>query len=419
VVLSGAAGAAQRLISVAATFYIYPHVLHALGPDRFGLWAAAASLATLLFVADFGIGSAIVTLVSEAEAMGRPDAARRHMTAALVLAIVVSILLVAAGSAAAVWLAPPSATSSYLLAVLGLGVNIPLGLASSAWTALQRAWMVALNDFVQMAILVISLSLIIDRHLDELVYVLAVYVSWLVANAISLAILMIRHADLRPAFARLRPSHVRVVADTGGRYFILSGLDALSYLFDTVIALQLLGGAAAAQMAIAQRVCVAATGLLMVMAQPLWPAFVEAAARGDHAWIRSAVVRGTVVLGLAAAGGASILILFGRWLSRLWLGDGMPLGAPLIWSMGAWIIFISLPRVLIILLNSLKMTRFQIGLFAMSTLFAMILKFILAPIFGVSAILLSTAATAAIMVVPALAWRVERWLRRGSAGLAP
>ncbi len=64
---------------------LMPVMLHALGPARFGVWGAAASLAWLSGVMDIGTGSALVTLVARAVARGHGHEARRHVAGALTL----------------------------------------------------------------------------------------------------------------------------------------------------------------------------------------------------------------------------------------------------------------------------------------------------------------------------------------------
>jgi O-antigen/teichoic acid export membrane protein len=78
-------GVTQRLVQAGCTLILMPMLLHALGPARFGVWGAAASLAWLAFLADLGTGSALVTLVARSIALDRLDEARRQVAGALTL----------------------------------------------------------------------------------------------------------------------------------------------------------------------------------------------------------------------------------------------------------------------------------------------------------------------------------------------
>ncbi len=229
------------------------------------------------------------------------------------------------------------------------------------------------------------------------------------ASALNMTCLLIYHPELRPIAWVAPIEQLKTVLNTGSRYFILAVLDAFSYMLDNVIALQLLGAAAAAKMLISQRICIAAMGLLMVVAQPLWPAFVDAAARGDRHWIFRALARGSLLVTCAAVAGSSIIVLFGPTLLSIWLRADIGIDQSMLWVMAIWIVSLSLVRVQILLLNALRITQFQIFIFTLATIISLSLKFILAPRFGIAGILFATAATFPVIILPAMLWRIARW----------
>ena len=412
VAMAAAAGVIQRLVAVVGTFLMFPQVLHALGTNQFGLWGAATSLSMLVAVADFGVGSAIMTLVAHALASEDYDKPREYFTAALVMAVAIAIVLGCGGAAVVFCFAPKPQVAIYLVAVVGVAINVPLGSAQSAWQALQRGWISASWDLVQTIFLITGLVLAVRFTSDLRIYVLIVYAALLSASALNMASLLISHPEIRPISWMASIERLKTVTSTGFRYFILSVFDALSYLLDNVIALQLLGAAASAKMLIAQRVCVAATGLLMVVAQPLWPAFVDAAARGDRHWIYRALARGSLLVTSAAVAGSCVVVLFGSALLQMWLKTNIGIDQSLLWVMGLWIVSVSLVRVQILLLNALRIMRFQIVIFTVATLISVWLKFVLAHRFGIAGILFATAATFPVIILPAMLWRIARW-RKG------
>lgn len=367
----------------------------------------------LITVADFGVGAAIMTLVAHALAAEEQEEPRAYFSACLLMACAVACVLAAGGALVAVCIAPPGVLPAYLIAVLGVSINVPLGTAQAGWQALQRGWVTAAWDLLQTAFLVTGLFLAIAANGDARLFVAAAYGALLLANGISMASLLIRHPELRPTGIAQAAARLRSVIATGLRYFALTMLDGLSYMLDNVIALQLLGAAASARMLIAQRICVAALGLLIVIAQPLWPAFVDAAARHDRAWMARALTRGFVLVAAAAVAGSSIIVLWGPALLRLWLKADIGLGRGTLWIMAIWIVSLGLVRIQIMLLNALRVLGFQMAIFAVATLAALTLKIVLAPRFGVAGILFATAATFPVVILPAMAWRIARW-RRGA-----
>lgn len=413
-VLAAAAVLGQRSAQIATSLVLFPLVLHTLGEARFAVWAAVTSLIMLAGLADFGLGPAIMTLVPRALAVGDTTRARDCLGAALTLGCALGALFAGLGSAAALCVAAPGEAPSYLIAIAAIAINVPLGTASSTWIALQRGWMVGLWELVQTVLLLCGLAAAVALTLDVRAYVAAFYAALVVANSANLASLLVRRPEIRPA--RLPPiGALRDMLHTGSQYFALTLLDALTFALDNVIALELLGSAASVQMAVAQRLCSAAAGLLQMMVQPLWSAFAEAAARDDRDWIARTLFRTTAWVAAAAIAGSAILVAFGHPLLRLWLGTDVGISQGFLWVMALWIVTQSVMRVQILLLNALRVVRLQIIVFGIATAMALALKVVLALIYGPMGILLATAVALPSVVIPLMALRRSKSLTRNSA----
>src|SRR6266545_7925258 len=126
IVLASGVGAFQRLVAVGCTLLVMPVVLHALGASKFGIWGAAASLAWLAGIVDIGTGYALVTLVARELAQGQVREARTHIAGALTIGgclAVPSLLLAGIAWACGSWHA---IGAPYLIALVGLALNLPL-----------------------------------------------------------------------------------------------------------------------------------------------------------------------------------------------------------------------------------------------------------------------------------------------------
>jgi O-antigen/teichoic acid export membrane protein len=193
---------------------------------------------------------------------------------------------------------------------------------------------------------------------------------------------------------------------------VLLGLTTmLAVHSDNILALSLLGPEAAGQMAVAQRACMTALGLLWVLTQPLWPAFTDAAVRGDDRWLRTHIVRAAVLVTACAVGGAALLVAFGQQLMELWLGGGLAVDQGVFWAMAAWIVVPALGRIPDVLLNALGVVWFQVGVALVYAAFAFVLKLTLAPRLGIAGILLATGISYGCTHLPAYLWWVWRWMR--------
>ena len=390
---------------------VVPLLLKVLGPARFGVWGAVASLAGLIGMLDLGLGAALVTLVAEASGLRRDGDARRHVTGALVAATGLAAVTLVVASVIVLVAVPHDQTGPYLIAVAGLAVNVPLNGANCVWMALQKGYISAFWELIQTVAMLAGLVAATWVSVDVRVYVAVVYGGLALANLGSLIHLFLRHPELRPDVGAAGLEAAWAVARKGMMYFAVGLTGGLTYLLDNVLALQLLGPEASARMTVASRICIGAGGVLTILSQPFWPAFAEAGARGDLRWIRRGLVRGTALMIGVAIGGAAFLVTVGGPFLRWWLHADLGFGAGLLWAMAVWIFAQAAGRVPCFLLNAVGVVRFQIVMCAVATSVALCLKFVWAPRLGVAGILWATAMAALLINFPALTWRSGRWLK--------
>jgi O-antigen/teichoic acid export membrane protein len=408
IAMAASAGVFQRAVQMASTLVLMPLLLHVLGVAQFGVWGAASSLAWFSGLADIGIGTALVTLVARSAATRDNEAARTHIAGALSFGSIIAtlILMIAAGS----WVLAgrQAGAGPYLIAIAGLALNIPLNSANNVWMGLQKGFVSGFWELVQTLLTLAGLLAAAAITRDVRFYVAIVYGAIVVANAGSLIHLFVVHPELRPR--RLVPwAAVRQVIREGFLLFLLNLSGGLSFLLDNILALHLLEPEALARMTIALRICMSGLGVLVVMAQPLWPAFTEAAESFDPHWIRSRLLHGMAVLVGIAAGSSSVLLVFGERLLRLWLHSRLSFDGTLLWAIAGWIVTQAVVRVPNLLLNALSIIRYQIVVTATTTILALGLKFVLAPYLGVAGMLWATSATILVVALPAVLWRIGRW----------
>jgi O-antigen/teichoic acid export membrane protein len=106
-----------------------------------------------------------------------------------------------------------------------------------------------------------------------------------------------------------------------------------------------------------------------------------------------------------------VIVVFGEALLKIWLKTDIGIQPHTLWVMALWIVALSVVRVQILLLNALGILKFQIWAFSIATALGFVLKFILAPRYGVAGILLATAVTFPVIILPAVLWRISRWRR--------
>jgi O-antigen/teichoic acid export membrane protein len=396
---------------MAGTLVVMPLVLHAIGTQGFGVWAAAASFLWMTVVVDFGVGQVLLTNVAQNMARGDVEEVRRQIAAAVKLCV----LLGAAGTVFAFAVIPaiasPEVADAYLIAAACVALNIPLNLAGSIWSGLQRFHVTSLWEAFQTIVTVGGLFALTRFTTDTRCYVAVTAGALLAANICSMVNLFGRFPELRPCFKSPSGDRLRALLQRGAPFLVLSLSAALAVNLDSVIALALLGPDDASRMAVALRACLTAHGLLWVVTQPLWPAFTDAAARGDYAWVRRHILAGAIVVGACAVGGSALLLAFGQPLLELWMGGGMKISQSVLLAMSAWILMLSMGRIGDVVLSALGAVWFQARAAVAYGALAFVLKFCLGPSLGVAGILFATALAYGFTYAPAYLWWVTRWVR--------
>ncbi|MGA7566631.1 MAG: hypothetical protein WBW53_11290 [Terriglobales bacterium] len=410
VVAAAGVGVGQRMVQLASTLVLMPLLLRVLGPAKFGVWGAAASLAWLSSLVDIGTGTALVTLVARSSALDRAEQARRHIAGALSIGSgLATLLLLAACVVASITGKAQGSAGPYFIAAIGLAINLPLNASNNVWMALQKGYVSSFWELIQTLLTTAGLIGATMLTRDVRVYVAVVYAGLVLANIGSLIHLFLRHPELRPEALWVSWPAMKEVGGQGVLYFTLALAGAFSYMLDNVLALGLLGPEASARMTIAMRICITAVGGLAVVSQPLWPAFADAAEKADRRWILKVVLHGSALLAGITLVGSVLLVVYGERLLRWWLHTNLGIGSGLLFAISAWVLAQALLRVPNLLLNGLSILRYQIVMFSVATVLAFALKFALAPHFGVAGILCGTTTTILLIVIPASIWRVWRW----------
>jgi O-antigen/teichoic acid export membrane protein len=284
--------------------------------------------------------------------------------------------------------------------------------------ALQEGYFASLWESAQTLLTLVGIAAAVMCSAGVMVCLAVVYGSLVLANVSSLVHLLFAHPELRPQRLRVPLADMRAVGGEGMMYFMLTLAGSSSFLFDNVLTLSWLGPEASARMTIALRICVIGLGAMGVISQPLWPAFAEAAESGDRNWIGKVLRRGSVwMIGGAIVGSAS-LVACGELLLHYWLLDSLSIGRPLLWAIAAWLVAQALIRVPCLLLNGLSIIWYQVVVSVVATAIALGLKFILSSRFGVAGILWATTAPYVFGVLPAVCWRVLRWVWQQNSSLS-
>jgi O-antigen/teichoic acid export membrane protein len=424
--LSMLAGFPVRMLQIVSGILIVPLAYRYLGAERFGLWSAVTAIGQMLPLADLGIGNGLITTISAATGREEPERIRSAVSTAIVtVGSIAAVLLIGLAFLVlfgdwAHWLnvagtgaeadARPAGTVCVLMALLLL----PVSLASKIRTGLQEAFRSSVWD-ASSVLLTLGLFVAAIR-LDVGMAGLAVALgTGPVLGALCNGIGLWRRPSLRPRWAAVDFAAFRPVARLGLLYFALACSAAAATATDNVIAIDLLGPASAASVGIAGKIFGASQAVVIVALMPLWPAFGEALARGDHRWARRALWRSIAMAFGLSAMGAGLLLVLANPLVDLWLGRGTVLPFDLLAANAAWLVLQCTGNVFGMLLNGAGVIRFQIMTSVSYAAIALALKFLFAERLGVAGIVWATVASYALIALPLYARYALRHLDRVAA----
>jgi O-antigen/teichoic acid export membrane protein len=424
IVLTTLVSGGARVVSVASTLVVVPVALHYLGKDSYGLWLTITSVTALMGIADLGVGNGLVNVVAEAWATGDLERLRRQVASGTAMLVLVAAGLGAIFAAvypfvdwAAVFnVSTPTARAAAAPAVAAfvvcLLVNLPLSLVQRVQFGFQEgyvagAWTAA----------------------GALLGLVGVLVG--VAAGASLPWLVVAQSGAPPAAAlvnglvwfartkrwlvpRLRDVTVRAavtLARSGGLFFLIQIAIAVAYESDALVVSRILGADSVPQYSVPMRLFAFAPMALGLLLAPLWPAYRDAAVRGDAAWVRTTVRRSLIVAAAVNVPPTIVLLFAGRPIVHLWVGESITPSTLLLFALAAWAALNSVGAPLAMLLNGLGAIRFQAICAALMMVANLGVSIGLTYAVGVSGVVWGTVSTQLVLIIAPSVWLARRLLR--------
>jgi O-antigen/teichoic acid export membrane protein len=158
------------------------------------------------------------------------------------------------------------------------------------------------------------------------------------------------------------------------------------YASDNIIIARVIGPQAVASYSIAGRLFLFAPLLISAFLTPLWPAYADALARNDRAWIRRTAKRSLLLSIVVSASFGSFMVVFGQWLLSKWVGSAVSVSPWLLGGMAVWGLSSSVGSALSMVLNGLQVIRAQAGMAIATAAAAIAFKVFAASRLGATAV---------------------------------
>jgi O-antigen/teichoic acid export membrane protein len=423
-------GAAARGLSSLVTLVSLPLAVRYLGAERFGVWATVASTVVFLNLLDLGIAGTLTNHIAHSYAVGDRRHAARYVTNALALttafAFGVGAFLAAAwphfdwaklfNVSAAVSRGEVSGTVAAAVALVLLG--LPASLSNRILAGFQEVHVsnlvVALGTAANLAGLLAGIALRVSM---PVLFVLAT--GWITLTNLALlaALVLWRKPWLRPRRSLLAWAAARQLLSSGSGFLLIQIAGAVVFSSDNVVLSHFLGPAQVTPYNVTWRLVGLTAAMQGLLFPALWPAYAEAHARGDFAWMRRAfrlTLRATLVLNLAVA---AVLLSFGQTLVRWWAGTAAVPSFALLAMMSLWAVLSGAMTVESCLLAAVNRTREQGVLSILAAGLNLGLSIVLVQRVGAVGVIAGTVVSYLLVLVVPQSMLVRRVLKAESSPL--
>jgi O-antigen/teichoic acid export membrane protein len=274
-----------------------PLVYHTLGPHQYALYLLLTAALATISLLQMGAGPGLTRGIASANAAGAHDVEASLFSAALRLSI--SGAVIGAGAIlAAIYLVPIThlfgpafvADRQEILSAANvctalLAAYIVLGVADSALAGYREHVVTNLSSFAGSVVSTVLLIIICRHHAGIVGVILTLYGTIAASKLVSLSILLIRHPNLVTRLVGSVRGSYKTLLNIGLAFWLMQLAGILEQHSGTFVMSHHSTPQATDIFAVVYRAITLAGSGILVLTQPLWPAFVDAIAHQDIAWI--------------------------------------------------------------------------------------------------------------------------------------
>ena len=402
-----------------------PITIRYLGPENFGVWITISTALSMLLVLDLGVANSLTNFISEAYAKDDPEHASKYSTTALGATAVLALLLGAV--AWCIWptlhwerlfhlsspAEAPVVSRAVAAALVIFLVGLPAGLAPKILGGYQE--LRAANVFVTAGSVcnLVSIIVLVHFHAGLVALVIASSASQVGANLLCLLWLWYFHKPwLLPQVVHLETAAARRMMKTGSEFFVMQIAGLIVFNSDNLVVTHYLGPAQVAPYSVAWRLVGYSAVVQTLMIPSLWPAFSEAFARGDMAWVRRAFKRTLLITMGISFILATIFAVAGRWAIRIWASSAAVPSEGLMLLMCVWVLLSTFTNNTATVLVAKGETRLQAWCSLGAAVVNLILSVYWVQRIGAPGVILGTIVSYLVVLVIPQTWKAFRVLRQ-------
>jgi O-antigen/teichoic acid export membrane protein len=409
-----------RVIGLLVSLVSIPLTFGYLGPERYGLWMVLVSIIAAMGFADLGIGNGLMNAISEAYGKDDRKLARECITSAFVLMLVIAAVLAVGGAVAYPFLpwmrlfnvksASVAAEGAQAFVVLysWFVISIPLGVVTRAQAGLQKGYFPQLVGTFGSILTLVALLTVIKLHGSLAWLVLASTVGAVAGTVANGYILIHEHPWLAPAWHAYRSTTANRIFRLGLMFFVLQAAVAVGYTSDNIVITQILGATAVAAYSVPAKFFSFISQVVNMATTPLWPAYGEALARGDVAWVRRIFLGSVRVTLIFSVSLCTFLVLAGPWILKVFFGKELHVPMSLLIVLGLWGIISAVSSPIAMLLNGAGYLKIQTIVAVVASITNLGLSILLTRQFGVLGVCAGSLITQVFVAIPACSLAIRR-----------
>lgn len=417
------ASGAARVIGLLASLITVPLTFRYLGPERYGLWMVLISIISVMSFADLGIGNGLINAISEAYGKDDRHLAKEYITSAFVMLLGIAAFLALVGAVGypfVPWMrlfnvksgaVAAEGAQAFLVLYCWFALSVPLGVIARAQAGLQQGYFPQIVGAFGSILSLLALLWVIALKGSLALLVFASTFGTIAATLVNGWILFREHPWLVPAWHAYRANSAVKIFKLGLMFFVLQCAFTVAYTSDNIVIAQVLGAAAVAAYAVPQKLFSFVSMVVGVAITPLWPAYGEALARGDVAWVRRAFF-GSLWLALAITVPAcTLLAVAGPWILRVAVGKSLHAPISLLIVLAVWGVVSAVSVVISTLLNGAGVLKTQTIVVVIASLSNLALSIILTRRLGVMGVCLGSIITQLAFSIPLFLWLIRKLFR--------
>ena len=399
IALTALAAATSKVFSTIIPFITIRWSLQYLGVEIYGLWNAVTSFFALFAFADLGLGNGLQTLLSNAYGKGDIKLQQKVVYNSYVILSIVSLFLIIL-----FFIVYPFVDWGHLMnaesadAKLLVGgvivaivvprlISVPLSLIQRIQLAYQEGYNSHCWQCVASLLSLVSIYIIYKLNIGKLNLIwCSALIPVVIYGLNSLFYYNRKTCCLKFVHNLYDRAIIRLLINTGIAFFILSILTTLGLAIDTFIVARISSLNEATPFSILHKIACFISIICGMISTPMWAANGEAMARGEYDWVRRNTIRISLISIMFAVIASVFLLLVSGWWFPIWLGSDFQFSYSCLLGMCVTQIILSGISPFFMILNAANVVKKQILLFSLFTAITLVLKFNLAPKYGIDSI---------------------------------